>query len=425
MSHTRITKYITPAILKRGFRIDVGQPTELVFQWPLGGALAVSGFASDSAFPSPPMLEAAYDLVRRAFADPGARLMTLGHTDDTGYDEANKDLADRRAKVLLAALTQDSKLLGEVAKQDHWADAQWSAMLAALGIGPLKPAAKPKAPTKPDLQTFQRSYNQDCFHPEGGRKRAYGDLKADGVLGPRTQDALCDAYLALVPLALEASRFIGPKFAGCGRFNPTGDKAKDRRVVLAMFGEELPTESRIPCKEGNKHACVLFKQQLPGVKRRCKFYSRLLDVEVLVLGKAPAASVKVLIQTVDELGYRLGHQSLMFTDSEGNVSHVTTDDKGVFDGALMVASEDVQLRLPDGTTRDAWVGSLPQGAAIDVVVSTRDGDSRPIEEQAALLMLHGRIEPDRRHQGRSTSGAIGEPWESSSPRGGSGIPVDN
>ena len=49
----------------------------------------------------------------------------------------------------------------------------------------------------------------------------------------------------------------------------------------------------------------------------------------------------------------------MFTDSAGNVSHIATDDKGVFDGALMVASEDVQLRLPDGTTRDAWVGSLP------------------------------------------------------------------
>jgi hypothetical protein len=279
---TRITVHASPLLLKRGVRGVTGQPLEIVVHLPLAPAFSVAGFEFDSAFPGAGILAALPQLAVHARERPDARLMLFGHADEAGGEDYNKRLSDRRAQAVLALLTHDLALFDRVAEDDAWKLIHYQAMLAVRGISPMQVDGLPGPITSDGVSAFQQAYNGSVYHPPGGRARAYQALHVDGELGPRTKAALRDAYLALVETPIESGRFFGPRFGGCGEFNRAGSPERDRRVSLALYGADFPTESKIPCAEGDAARCKVNKKTKHQSK--CNFYRRTLEPEQFLDG---------------------------------------------------------------------------------------------------------------------------------------------
>jgi len=239
---------------------------------------------------------------------------------------------------------------------------------------------------------------------------AHDKLKADGTLGPRSEAALRDAYLAMVTVKVEAARFMGPQTAGCSEFNRAGGANRDRRVVLAVYGPDFPTESRIPCKAGDAASCKINKKAPHPWK--CNFYRRTLDDERRLEAPPLPARIKLLAQTVDELGFRLGNQPLVFVDEAGPESFVATDDKGVFDGFVQSMGGKLSVRLPDGSIQLARDGTFNQPTILDLVVHGQSPEQPSVlHQQQVFAGMYERTPPDIRRPGRVAASTVaGEPW---------------
>jgi hypothetical protein len=336
---TRITVHASPLLLQRGVRGVTGQPLEIVVHFPTSPALSAQGFEVDSALPGPTLLACLPAMVRAASERPEARLVLFGHADESGGDEHNKRLSDRRAKAVLALLTQDLGAFDALAREDEWAQPQYRLLLAALGVT--------ESAAGRGLRSFQRQYNAGDYHRGNGRERAYAPLKVDGLLGPRTEAALRDAYLAQLPVSLDRARFIGPKTAGCGEFNRLGSPEQDRRVVLALYRADFPTESKIPCKEGDAASCKINKKARHGWK--CNFYRRTVEVEQPCApqeGTAPAASRLIQLQDAD--GQVLAKHAFQLVFEDGETLEGASDAAGWVDVPLNV-NESCRLRVGEVT----------------------------------------------------------------------------
>ncbi|MFT3926572.1 MAG: OmpA family protein [Myxococcales bacterium] len=413
---SRVTKHASPLLLQRGVRGVSGQSLDIVLHVPVAPALSAAGFEFDSAFPGAALLGTMSDFAHEAMQRPEARLMVFGHADEAGDEGYNKKLGDRRARSVLALLTQDLDAFDAVADDDKWDLIHYQAIMVALGITPMDVDGKPGPKTTKGTKAFQVAYNAGDYHAHAVRERAHDKLQADGKLGPKTYAALRDAYLAMVDAQIDPARFIGPKFAGCGEFNRIGSPEQDRRVVLAMYRPDFPTESKIPCKEGDAGGCKLNRDAQHTWK--CNFYRRTLESEVPLAGKPLPARVKILVQTVDELGYRLGSQALVFIDGTGAESPVATDEKGVFNGFITVSGPKLSVRLPNGATRDIWDAPVGEPAVIDLVITGTLEDAA-LDERRVLESFYGRTPAQLRAEGGRTITAdlFGEGWLTTSDRG--------
>jgi len=94
---------------------------------------------------------------------------------------------------------------------------------------------------------------------------------------------------------------------------------------------------------------------------------------------------------VDELGYRLPHQALVFVDEAGLECHVTTDDNGVFDGYITVRGSALSVRTPDGHTRPVRVDAFHQPALIDLVICASERSALEDEELALASLYDGQV----------------------------------
>jgi outer membrane protein OmpA-like peptidoglycan-associated protein len=249
-------------------------------------AIGAAHFKYDSAFPGPETFAALDAMFAAAEAAPAARLCVFGHADRQGSDAYNKQLADRRARAVLALLTQDLAAFDALAKDDAWRLIHDQTMLAGLGVTPITPDNEAGPQTQAATKAFQAQYNAGAYHPAGGRARAYPALAVDGVLGELTSSALRDAYLAKSKKQIPAQRFDGPRFAGCGEFNPVShDEAANRRVSLAVFQGLTPGNKDFPCTAGDASKCPLDlsaqkafdpKRRVPP-RPRCVFYRKYVD----------------------------------------------------------------------------------------------------------------------------------------------------
>lgn len=239
---------------------------------------ASSLFASDSALPT----HALADLVTRAQEtadrDHAARFGIFGHTDTHDDADANKQLADRRAQAVFGIFTGDWDTFLAAVEADELPLAAHQMMLRVLGCNPTAIDGEPGDQTSLAVASFRRAYNADTWHDEG-RPRAYGDLAEGDALDAPTKDALLDAYHAEVSGKLDPERFLGPKHMGCGEFNPLTDDDRDnRRVTLAIYGDDAPADADFPCKHGDAGACQIDK----GGRFSCKFYrERMRDEDVV------------------------------------------------------------------------------------------------------------------------------------------------
>ncbi len=295
---------------------------EIVVHFPTAPALSAHGFEVDSAFPQPALLAHLPALARAARERPQARLVLFGHADATGDDDHNKHLTDRRAQAVFALLTQDLGVFDRVASADHWGLSQYRRILDALGV---VGSAEGKR-----VRTFQRQYNADAYHRGASRERAHASLQVDGILGPRTEAALRDAYLTRVPVALDPARFIGPKTAGCGAFNPIGANDQDRRVALALYRPDFPTESKIPCREGDAASCKVNKKaQHPW---KCNFYRRTLEAEqTAAIAPVVQPAANRLLQLQDANGQVLANHAYQLVFADGEALDGTSDGCGWID----------------------------------------------------------------------------------------------
>ncbi|HZU98929.1 MAG TPA: OmpA family protein [Planctomycetota bacterium] len=232
-------------------------------------------FAFDMAFPGPGIFAHLQQIEDAANAHAAARLVVFGHADPKGTEAYNKDLTDRRAKAVLALLTDDLAMFETVSQHDKWDVAEYQAMLRGLGCNAGAIDGLPGPILQDAVTSFQEEYNDNVYH-QGQRPRAHGDLSVNGTLDDATKAAIRDAYVCGTPGSIDAGRFYGPKFAGCSKFNLIGNvDALDRRVVVALFGPDGPKETDFPCKEGNVKACTVDAQ----TPMRCTFYRQVVAEE--------------------------------------------------------------------------------------------------------------------------------------------------
>jgi hypothetical protein len=234
-------------------------------------------FASESALPTHAIGDLGTRAQETADQNPDARFGIFGHTDSSDDADANKKLADRRAQAVFGILTGDWDLFLSAVEQDDLDLAAHQMMLRVLGCNPTAIDGEPGDQTSLAVDAFRRAYNANTWHDEG-RARAYGDLAAGDALDAPTKQALLDAYHAELSFKLSPSRFIGPKHMGCGEFNPLTDEDRDnRRVTLAIYGDDAPSDADFPCKHGDAGACQIDS----GGRFTCKFYrERLRDEDV-------------------------------------------------------------------------------------------------------------------------------------------------
>jgi outer membrane protein OmpA-like peptidoglycan-associated protein len=116
------------------FDITTASPDDIAKALRKDGRVVISGgilFETDSA----KLMPSAADLVRRISdvmnEHPDLKVAVVGHTDSTGDFNYNLKLSERRARTIVEALVRD----GVAANR-----------LAAVGVGPLSPAAPNDTP---------------------------------------------------------------------------------------------------------------------------------------------------------------------------------------------------------------------------------------------------------------------------------------
>lgn len=238
-------------------------------------SLSASSFAVDSALPTAAIAQLVTIAHETCDRDPHARVGLFAHTDSLGSADQNKALADRRAKAAFAILTGDWPAFAEAVPADTLTQGDAQMILRLLGCNPTAIDGESGAQTELSISAFRIAYNRDTWHDEG-RARAYGELPSGTSLDAATKAALLDAYHAELSGRLDPKRFVGPRFAGCGEFNPLAgaseaqaDRATDnRRITLAIYGGDTPRDLEFPCRTGDAGACAIDGRG----SFTCKFY---------------------------------------------------------------------------------------------------------------------------------------------------------
>ena len=116
------------------FDITTASPEDIAKALQKDGRVVISGgilFQTDSAKLSPSADSVVTRISDTMKNNPGLKVAVVGHTDSTGDFNYNLGLSERRAKAIVQALVKD----GVAADR-----------LAAVGVGPLSPAAPNDTP---------------------------------------------------------------------------------------------------------------------------------------------------------------------------------------------------------------------------------------------------------------------------------------
>jgi hypothetical protein len=241
----------------------VVQPPAVQTSYNFRGGL----FAFDSAFPTAGISQLVKYAHESFSRDKNLKYGIFAHSDVRGDEGYNKHLADRRAKIAFAILTGDFETFQAVAKQEPWTTDHYQSLLRSLGANPGAIDGVAGDLTSLAVARFRRDYNLGLFHRFSAREPVFAALPDGDSLDDATKNAILDAWHADVAGALEPSLFAGPKFSGCGEFNPVGaDDGENRRVTLAVYGSDAPSD--FPCQSGDVDACEV--DSASGM--RCRFY---------------------------------------------------------------------------------------------------------------------------------------------------------
>lgn len=241
-------------------------------------AASHGGFASGISFPLPALLSL---LLFRHRGNQGDALVgvqpragvvqVFAHVGASEGEAKDKDLADRRARVVGAMLEGDVDTVLEISAQESWGVDVQQVMLRTLlaDPGPIDGIVGPL--TTAAIVAFQARYVSGEFHRRSGATPRDPNLDATGCLDPGTVTALVESFVQFHAVGLEPSSWhpTHPR-NGCGAFNPIaseGDLLNDR--VSLVVHRELPQHHETtPCKEGDASACPI----LGDHEQRCSWF---------------------------------------------------------------------------------------------------------------------------------------------------------
>lgn len=247
-------------------------------------------FATGRSFPRPGLsqrLKSLGETVRSwAKQHPEGKLAVFGHADAVGREQENKALSERRARAVWAFLARDPAAWEALYGEEKWGLASTQELLQHLGHGTGAIDGQDGPKTQAAVKQFQ------------GKR----GLKADGVAGPRTREALYLAYMeSCGSPASKANAFDsidGKAFAGCSEFNlamkTEGPEEANRRVTVLLLKSNRNFPIQYPCKQGDIAPCRA-QTGRKGDRRtagfQCLFYDRLAVEKVAPVPK-PEGTLK-------------------------------------------------------------------------------------------------------------------------------------
>jgi len=277
--------------------------------------------------------------------DENRRAMIFGHTDTSGSEALNKELSERRARVVLMLLTHDAGAWEQLwmgtadgpSFKEQWGAKEAQHLLNAIGVlddegETLVEDGAIGSRTKQALRRFQRG---DYPSPRAAR----GPLSETGEVDAPTREEFLRSFADRVttdPLPVDRFSSIGgTPFMGCGEYNPLSDHARDaasRRTVVFVFDaaaqpQNLPCRLRSlgPCKGAGGVDEPLPRPLPDGKPYRCQIYreiaktcpcvtsEELMHLEVMLHDRsfdpAPATHYALTLDT--------GERVFGTTDSEG------------------------------------------------------------------------------------------------------------
>ncbi len=250
---------------------------------PLIDTHVVAGvtFGFDGSFLHPnqiPNLKALCDQIaawRKSY--PDGKMALFGHTDAVGKESYNKGLSERRARSVYAFLMGDPSVWEDLHKEENWSFACTQALVKQAGYDPGAIDGLDGPKTQGAVKGFQELQG----------------LKADGIAGPQTREALFIEFMRAVPeaqkLALMPKHFDkvdGQPHMGCSEFNRVevteGKSEANRRVTVVLVKSTQTFPVEYPCKRGNIGPCQ-GQVKKAGERRTegfgCAFYDGLVVEE--------------------------------------------------------------------------------------------------------------------------------------------------
>ena len=267
------TRESLSAIIGENNRIVLVRPDRAQ---PLGASYG--GFPLSSSFPGPAVLA----LMRRVHRDnrTASSFQIFAHADDTGSDQANKELTENRADAARALLVGDVDRLTDIWRLEDWDDMTFQVILRALGCDPGSIDDILGDVSTQAITSFQERYNERHFAAASSLESPpprFDALKVNGLLGPDTKEALVESYvLAFTPGVSENALGHAHSVNGCAAFNRVvddGSSSLNRRVSLVAHDSAPAYADAAPCTVGDEQACAV----VDNARARCMWFREHVD----------------------------------------------------------------------------------------------------------------------------------------------------
>ncbi len=247
----------------------------LAFQSNVADCVCVPGvnFEFDKSFILPTVVDKLQELDAKLTQFPDAKIIIFGHTDRVGNDQYNKDLSDRRAKSTFGFITNNAGVWEELYNDpnERWGTREVQIILKDQGHDPGPIDGIMGDQTRAAMRSF-------LGLPAGA------PVQNDAAFRQR----LFTAYMSgKHDVLVTEAQFVGPRFMGCGEFNPlvtpnanelanrSPGNEPNRRVVFYLF--KRPPGS-VPCQIHSMAPCNT-EINKPGTRsnplHRCLFYNNI------------------------------------------------------------------------------------------------------------------------------------------------------
>ena len=270
---------------------------------PVGDGRA--GFSHDSSFPLPATLSIFWEFKTprsvfrhlphgRTVPTTGRVFQVYAHSSESGDEDYNKGLTDRRAAVAISLLRADVEAFkAELAASGYETLEYHQVMLRVLGCDPGPIDGEPGDLTEQATAMFQRRYAAGDFHrhtPAEPQNRE--PFPEPGVLDDTTLAALVEAFVVANGAHVEETALHPTHPAhGCSEFNRLADEPLAQRRLTLLARTSLPQHSELaPCTaeasacavvDDEPYRCLYYREHVHG--RNDLFDPRFFDPRWLAL----------------------------------------------------------------------------------------------------------------------------------------------
>ena len=283
---------------------------------------------------------------------PDAEVLVVGHTDSVGTERDNAALSLKRAQAVAAYLQDDVDAwcghYDESGASARWGSPEDLHMLSALPHG--------------EPPYFSLTHDDPSFEGAAKRFQEAAGLVVDGIVGPKTREALVRAYMEVDGTTLPPNSTIVAH--GCGEAFPAEDAGDDvdvaanRRVELLVFPEGVTPKASSETSAGDGSP---YPAWVDAVSEERTFTPSSLGMGNLQV----ATDVRVERASIDALEFRLW----------------STD--GVYEVVKTIGQDHVVR----GSYVDVLFEGLPKGSFYSLSVTHPDGSTGAVFEDVPYFEL--------------------------------------